>query len=235
MRKTSIYYTGPVVRLLNRTTTTEDDFYTDDQQTFFTNSSNVSVDTWSNGNTLYVTRWYDQSGNGNFLSEGQAAPIFAKHDNKYLVYFNNPNTIFTVSLYNLKFSTPINFKQFTSVLKPMQFGNDPSYLNNIVDGSIAYSNAVTNSPTTGRFVFTPSVVSSNVNNVITTTCNVQIWNTVTAYWGSPITNATLIGNTPSNIAITALNGYVFELGFFNGTTLSGTESNTYYAQRPSGF
>jgi hypothetical protein len=30
-------------------------------------------------------------------------------------------------------------------------------------------------------------------------------------------------------------GYMFEIGFFNGTTLSGSEASTYYAQRPAGF
>lgn len=237
LRRVSIYYTGPVVRL--RIGTTEDDFYTDSTQSYLKNSSNVSVTTWAGESTVYVTRWYEQNGSGNYLYGGQLSPFLVIQDGKYVIFFDNPNAIFTQAFYTLTFSIPVSFKQFVTIIKPVKFAQENEGNESFViygSGSVRYSNNSTGSVTNGNFEFSPGVVSSNVNGVQTTTCTVQTWNTLTAYWGSSsITNVYLVSDTPGHGAKEAMNGHIFELGFFNGNTLSGSEANAYYLQRPAGF
>ena len=229
MRRTNIYYTGPIVRL-RRNDTVEDDFYTNETQSYLINSSNVSVSSWSGGGTVNVTRWYDQSGNGNYLFQSLSAPLLTISDGKYVINFNNRNTTFTDTSYFMSFYTPIYATQFSMIIQPRQFATTQ----NTIYISKNSSNQFYITPT-GTTIWVPSVTSTKINNITSTNCLLSNWNTITSYGPTISGPISILCDTPGHIAQSSYNGYIFEIGFFTGTTLAGSESSAYYSQRPSGF
>jgi hypothetical protein len=234
MRRVSIYYTGPVVRL-KRTDTTEDDFYTDSTQSYLKNSSNVSIDVWSGGSTVVVTRWYDQTGSGNYFFGGLTSPVLVNLSGKYTILFDNPD-YFTQTLYYMYLlRSGIYGSQFCMLLYPTRFTTyNPAY-QNIVYSSRINSSYMYLSYSSGNINWSPATTSTKVNNVTTTASTVNAWNTITSYGPSTSGPIDTLCNTPANLSPSSYMGYMFEIGFFNGTTLSGSEASSYYAQRPAGF
>jgi hypothetical protein len=58
-------YNGPVLRL--QANGIEADFYTDTKQSYLSTRDKIPVSTWSGGNTIYVSTWYDQTDNANHI------------------------------------------------------------------------------------------------------------------------------------------------------------------------
>lgn len=149
MRRTNIYYTGPVVRLIKSSTLEEDDFYTDSTQSYLRNSSNVSVSVWGAGNTLNIARWYDQSGNGNYMYQQIGNPELSYQDGKYVIFFNNTALALTYTQQWLLIKNPIlNVQQCTSIMKPIRPGNSES----IVFGMNSYLTVRNDADASERFI-----------------------------------------------------------------------------------
>jgi hypothetical protein len=222
MRRVNILYTGPVVRLRNNTTLDEADFYTDEDQTYLKNSEDVSFDTWSNDQECVVTKWYDQSGNGNFFYDAVQAPIFTTQDGKYVLYFNNPSNSFTLTRYSMQSSTSIFTQQISLIHKPNTFL--PSSRGDILNSGarLTYTRDQNISSSTTMTIFNDNG-SNSIGSVPLNT-----WSTLTAYAGSTFGPINLLCNTVQNIAIDVYTGYIFELGFFNGTTFSISDERTEY-------
>src|SRR4029078_11488945 len=70
-RRISTSYTGPTFTLRRGSDDTTADFYADINGELGTavNGTGTSVQTWGDNSVLYVTRWYDQSGLGNYAEQ----------------------------------------------------------------------------------------------------------------------------------------------------------------------
>lgn len=236
MRRTSIYYTGPVVRLRNSSTSQELDFYTDSTQSYLRSLSNVSASSWTSPT---IVTWYDQTGNGRHFYGGASAPLLSLQDGKYSIFIDNNLNSYTSSNIFLNSSTGFSFTQNTSIIKPTQFYVDSGAR----EGEHIYGDNQGNTffrltqitGTTGSFSWGPSATSFRTNNVVSGNFTMSAWSTNTSYSGSIGSGIKTIGTSYTIITTGGYRGYIFELGFFNGTTLSGPEAFSYYAQRPSGF
>ena len=228
MRRVSILYTGPVVRLRNSVTLVEDDFYTDNVGAIgsFKTKDGVTFETWSNGQACNAIRWYDQSGNGNFFYDSAQAPIFTTQSGKYVLYFNNPSNNFTMSRYSMQSSTFIYGQQISAIHKPNTFLPD-------IRGDMLNSGAkLTYTRNYNISSSVPSMTKYN-NNELNGSVPLDTWSTFTAYAGAQFGPINLLCNTPQNIATEVYSGYMYELGFFNGTTFSvSAERNAYYNNKP---
>ncbi len=235
MRRTSIYYTGPVVRLRNNATSQELDFYSDGTQSYLRSLSNVNASSWTSPS---VVTWYDQTGNGRHFYGGASAPLLSLQDGKYSIFVNNPTSGFTWSNNFLNASTSFFFTQNTSIIKPLQFyltidPGEPICLYDSIGSTFCKLNFITSS--TGVLSWGPSATDFRTNNVASGNFTISAWSTNTANCSSQGYGIRTIGTSRSIVTSGGYKGYIFELGFFNGTTLSGPEAFSYYAQRPSGF
>jgi hypothetical protein len=225
MRRVSILYTGPVVRIRNSVTLAESDFYTDNVGAIgsFKTKDGVTFEIWSNGQVCNATRWYDQSGNGNFFYDATQAPIFTTQNGKYVLYFNNPSNIFTISRYSMQSSTFIYGQQILLFHKPNTFPPQER-------GDILNPGSVVSYTTSETITTNPSMTQYN-NNELNGPVPLDTWSTFAAYAGSQFGPINLLCNTNQNIATQVYTGYLSELGFFNGTSVS-TERNAYYNNKP---
>jgi hypothetical protein len=224
MRRVNILYTGPVVRIRNSVTLAEADFYTDENQTYLKNSDDMSFSTWSNGQACLATRWYDQSGNGNFLYQASQAPKFTTQNGKYVLFFDNP-AVFTITRYSMLSSAPLYGQQISLIHKPtaVTSGKRGDILN---PGSVV-------SYTTTQSITTNPIMTKYNDNILNGSVPLNAWSTFTAYAGSQFGPVNILCNTTQNIADVVYAGYLFELGFFNGTTFSDTaERGEYNNQSP---
>lgn len=234
MRKVNVLYTGPVVRLRDSVTLQEDDFYTDGDQTYLVNSSNVSLSNWSS-NTVYISKWYDQSGYNNIIYQGVFSPSVDFINGKYCINFYNNNQSFTLTYCWLTLLNDVSFNQFTCIFKPSVIGRNGSsciFQNTRLKPNIDSSLFITSSLGISTI---PSIVTSNINNVINGTFTLNSWNTMTGTSNSIFDSIRTIGDNGYVIAESSYTGYMFELGFFNGNSFTTPESNNYYLRRPSGF
>jgi hypothetical protein len=236
MRRTNIYYSGPVIRLKNISTSQELDFYTDSTQSYLMSLSNVSAASWTSPT---IVTWYDQTGNGRHFYGGASAPVLQLQDGKYSIFVDNAIEGFTWSTKFLNASTNFFFTQNTSIIKPIRFyktgdPGEPIRLYDSIGGSTSMLlNRITD--TLGFLSWSPSATAFRTNNVASGNFTISAWSTNTAYSGSQSSGIRTIGTSRSIVTSGGYRGYIFELGFFNGTTLSGPEAFSYYAQRPSGF
>ena len=234
LRRTNIYYTGPVVRLRNVTTSQELDFYTDESQSYLRSLSNVNASSWTD--PLIVT-WYDQSGNAYHCYGGASSPILALQDGKFTIYVNNAIEGFTWSNSFMNINTNFTFLQNTSIIKPTTFYGFGFGEGVHVYDSIFSTRFVLNriTSTTGFLQWTPSATAFRTNNVASANFTLSAWSTITSYSASQGSNIRTIGTSKSIVTSGGYKGYMFELAFFNGSTLSGAEAFSYYERRPSGF
>ncbi len=238
MRRTNVYYTGPVVRLRNNTTTEELDFYTDSTQSYLRSLSNVNASSWTSPDIIV---WYDQSGNSRHFYGGATPPSLVLQDGKYAVFVNNPINTFTWCTFFLNTSTSFFFTQNVSIIKPISF-----YTGGVVvdEGRFVYDSSVGSTflrlnritSSVGSITFSPFATSFRTNNVASGNFTISTWSTITANCSSVNTSQIkTIGCSRSIVTAGGYRGYIFELGFFTGTTLSTSEAFSYYAQRPTGF
>lgn len=95
------YYQGPIVRIVRQSDTSYLDFY-GDKTGYLTNTGNTGTQSnifnWLSGTTGKVIVWYDQSGNGNNLTQTNTAsqPSYSLSG----IYFSGSNTGFS-------FNTPV--------------------------------------------------------------------------------------------------------------------------------
>jgi hypothetical protein len=68
-------YNGPVVNIRRASDNTTSDFYSNSTGTIGTNiyGRGISLSSWLTSTTGYVTKWYDQSGKGNHMTQTTAA------------------------------------------------------------------------------------------------------------------------------------------------------------------
>jgi hypothetical protein len=217
MRRVNLFYTGPVVQIVDSVTFERDDFYTDENQTYLKNSHGVSVETWANGHACVVGRWYDQSGGGNFFYEGTLSPKLTTQSGKYVLFFDNP-AAFTFTVYAMMSSAPIYGQQVSLIHKPTAVGLYGDVLN---PGSVVRylpSQTMTTGPSMTKYS----------NNVLDGSVPLNAWSTFTAYAGSRFGPFSILCNTTQSIADVVYAGYIFELGIFNGTTFSNSAERTEY-------
>jgi hypothetical protein len=205
----------------------EADFYTDDVGAIgsFETKDGIVFETWSNGQACVATRWYDQSGNGNFFYDAAQAPIFTTQNEKYVLYFNNPSNSFTSTRYSMQSSASIYGKQISLIHKPNTFlpNNQGDILNSGARLTYTRNQNISSSPSMTKYS----------NKVLDGSVPLDTWSTLTAYAGAQFGPINLLCNTVQNISIDAYTGYLFELGFFNGTTFSvSTERTEYYNNSP---
>lgn len=228
MRRVSILYTGPVVRLRTDVTVEEDDFYTDETQSYLKTSDGTTFSTWANGQSCRVIKWYDQSGNGNFFYQSSQAPKLDVQNGKYVLFFDNPSNSFTITRYSMQPSTSLYAQQISLIHKPNQLFY-PATRGDILNSgaSITYTRSANMSSN-------PSMTIYNNNDGTNSAGSVPLgsWSTFTAYAGSQFGPMNLLCNTTQNIATEVYSGHIYEIGFFKGTTFSGAERTVYYNKRP---
>lgn len=229
MRRVNVLYTGPVVRLRDSVSRIEDDFYTDDKQTYLVNSSNVSVSEWST-NKILVIKWYDQSGNNNFLYESLRCPILSYQNGYYTLFFDNTVGFNSLTTYMLTFTEKITPTQIFSIIKPSRIGRFS--VGHILAGyfDITVSGSLPNL----TMSITPQS-SWKSNNVVTGNMTMNTWSIVTSNTLSFYGPLDTVSQNLGNLAEYTYNGYIFELGFFNNQTMYNNEDSMYYLRRPSGF
>ena len=96
--KLNSLYTGPTIQIKAGTGGTPTDFYAQSATTYGTLQTvgGVSLITFLGGQTAYVTKWYDQTGNGNHASN-IGNPTYDTTNNTVLFasnYFSLPNNAF---------------------------------------------------------------------------------------------------------------------------------------------
>ncbi len=223
MRRVSILYTGPVVRLINETTLDEVDFYTDGTQSYLKTLDGVDYITWVDGAQSRVIRWYDQSGNGNFFYEAIQAPKLAIQNDKYVLFFDNPSDIFTITRYSMLSSSSLYTQQISLIHKPQKLSSTRGDILNS-GARLTYERSATMSSS--------SPMTKYSNNTLDGSVPLNTWSTFTGYAGSQFGPIDILCNTKQSIAIEVYSGYIYELGFFNGTTFAGAERTVYYNKRP---
>lgn len=89
------FYTGPLFNIRRSSDNATSDFYSDVSQSFVgtTSTGGTTLTAWLNGATGYVTKWYDQSGNGNHATQATNAnqPNMSVQSGKWVIQFQNAN------------------------------------------------------------------------------------------------------------------------------------------------
>jgi hypothetical protein len=82
-------YTGPTIQIKNGTGGTATDFYPVDTSGNLATSTGTTLATFLNGSQAYVTKWYDQTGNGNHATASTG--VLPKYDvtNKRIDFTSN--------------------------------------------------------------------------------------------------------------------------------------------------
>jgi len=245
MRLVSYTYTGPVIRLRNHDTDFEDDFYSDTTQSFLRTSNGTSV---SDFLPARVVTWYDQFIQGNNLTQviknAQPSVVLDSSSGKYVVAILNDTTNIDYVKPSFWFdvSKPVNPQQFLMTVKLNALGN---YIEPItlfgssswtfrISGGNLYGNYEAGDwaslPNGGDTYFTVNGAYATTLNSTDTWYNVTSWKE-SVYSGSPLSLVGIPGPGFYQTPQRSMNGYFFELGFMNNSTLS-TESVEYYDNRP---
>ena len=103
-RRINPYYTGAILTIRRSSDGATSDFYSDFMQSYLTtaiNGGGSSLATWLNGATGYVSKWYDQSGNGNHAlnsSNNATQPNMVIVNGRWVIQFQNTNgTLLTLT------------------------------------------------------------------------------------------------------------------------------------------
>jgi hypothetical protein len=245
MRLVSYTYTGPVIRLRNQGTDFEDDFYSDTTQSFLRTSNGTSV---SDFLPASVVTWYDQFIQGNNLTQviktAQPSVVLDSSSGKYVVAILNDrsNPDYVKPSFWFDISKPIHPQQFAMTMKlnalgsyekPVCLFSSASGLFRINSGSLYGNNEAGDwayLPNGGDTYFTVDGVGSGYLG------STGIWYNLTSWKESVYSgpDMSLIGVSAPGFYQTpdrSTNGYFFEIGFMNNSTLS-IESDAYYDNRP---
>lgn len=241
VRRLTSTYSGPVVNVRRSSDNVTSDFYSDSIQSYINTAGGVSLSTWLNGATGYVTKWYDQTGNANHAynnTNNTTQPIIVYHNtfNKYILSFDRA--------YSRGFTT-------TSVINPnsvfAHFYNTNTYEASLLNtGGVGirfgynmpptYTGAGTNingdySTSADWYYGGGGTKLSYVNNIASTTTPLSTWNIMSLSVQSPITlNMNLIAQDGYSATERSLTGYIIELICYS-RTVSVSEINDYYTNR----
>ena len=238
-------YTGPIVNVRNSSTSVTQDFYTDKYQTYLTtgpNNTGTTYAAWISTYTGYITKMYDQSGQGNHAinSTNATQPNLALVNSKYVIQFNynnsttlslttqvRPNTIFS-HFYDNTISTENIYTLITS-------SGDFS-MRIIIPAGTTVSNSV-NTGDGGDWYYQASGTKlSYINGSSGLTINTTLWTVLslsvqTPVWTSRVANAyfTAIGSSGYNTP-RGMNGYMTEMICHN-TQMVAADMINYYNDR----
>uniref|UniRef100_A0A6C0D2L0 LamG-like jellyroll fold domain-containing protein n=1 Tax=viral metagenome TaxID=1070528 RepID=A0A6C0D2L0_9ZZZZ len=238
-------YTGPIVNVRNSSTSVTQDFYTDKYQTYLTtgpNNTGTTYAAWISTYTGYITKMYDQSGQGNHAinSTNATQPNLALVNSKYVIQFNynnsttlslttqvRPNTIFS-HFYDNTISTENIYTLITS-------SGDFS-MRIIIPAGTTVSNSV-NTGDGGDWYYQASGTKlSYINGSSGLTINTTLWTVLslsvqTPVWTSRVANAyfTAIGSSGYS-APRGMNGYMTEMICHN-TQMVAADMVNYYNDR----
>lgn len=260
MRVVNPVYNGPVVKLRNETTDEEADFYTDSTQSYLSTSDGISVSDF--GTTLRVSVWYDQSVYAKHITQkiSQVQP----HLLKVLNSNNEPKYVVAIlnDTFNSDDVNPSYWLDLPASVHPQQFFVTMKLLSTYGSYTSDYSTSIFSKPYGtfriqnggGLYPFgygTPPYdwgywPGSNGNTFYVDGYAANYlfpdnnWHTLIGvhdylYEGSDVC---VIGtDSPGNnfnLIRRSMKGYLFELGFANGTTMK-QEYDDYYANRPPVF
>jgi hypothetical protein len=250
MRLVNPGYSGPIVRL--SAGSLEDDFFTDTTQSYLRNGNNVSVSDWANGNTIYVSIWYDQSifkNNATQISpSSRPTLILSSSSGRYVLNFPNENS---------QFNRPVAWMTFDNQIKAQQFVfhakiTNGNFLNTLFctqsDSSFRYNSSLNfkddqntwGTSDTSRWNYGTAYWRNGNNlgnsiNGLYTFLSLNQWNIFSSWASSLPTYDTTLGGGFTFISLNPLypvgarsyTGELDELGFFTGTTMSSDSVNYY--------
>jgi hypothetical protein len=255
MRRISITYNGPIIRLFNGTV--EEDFFTDEKQSYMKTSYGTDLSDWSGGSTTYVTKWYDQSGNGNdaYQNDGTIRPSISLQDNKYVVSIRNPNIPYQYAYQFFYINSPVQAQQFILYHKPLSFNYLSAAFGTSGDRSLRFTGDfnygvigdIRGGNNEGDWVnFTGSGIVNwwnddapgSTTNQTNQYIKLNLWNSLVST-SENLPSYSTLGGGISYIGTNGVyinpdrsyNGYIFELGFFADTSLS-SEHDEYFNVRP---
>jgi hypothetical protein len=260
-------YNGPVLRL--QANGIEADFYTDTKQSYLSTRDKISVSTWSGGNTIYVSTWYDQTYNANHIvqpvTQFRPTLVLGPDGITWVVSFSNQKQLNvtdskTSATQWMQLTEPVESQQLIVSVYP-KGGINPAtapdgteekscVLSTINGIGIPFSTSVLylsygTYEASDLTWFNPSknVVWYNVNGTVDGFKGANLPNTtrkvVNENWGTLLTWGVdappipgdpfnFIGTQGQNILISrSYNGYISEISFLEGSTLS-QEYKKYY-------
>lgn len=245
MRLVNYGYKGPIIRLRNQNTNEEDDFYTDTTQSFLKTSNGTTINDFSNGSNIRVVTWYDQTINGNHLTQSiqVVQPQLVLDGSKYVVaILNDSNNFDSVSPTRwMDITKPVHPQQFAMTMKlnsvgffqnPVCIFSSQKGIFRITGGNLSGDSTAedwANLPNSGTTYFT-------VDGSYASSISAGSWYRITSWKDNAYSgyDMNLIGVSAPGVYQTpsrSMNGYFFELGFMSQKTLE-TESVDYYDNRP---
>lgn len=230
LRRTSFEYKGPVVRVQRSFDSLQEDFYTDSEQTYFRTSSGIDIATWSEGDQdVSVSIWYDQTINNNHIIQpiSSVQPRLSLQEGKYCLFFNN-STEFSFIDYYMNTTIPASEQQFTIILKP-------THVFSVIEltPSCLFTGTYLNYDRTILSLVTDSLTWYN-GTTESDPLTLNAWNVVSGHMPTSFDQVSIVGGDDTSLNIFSYIGYMFELGFYRGETLS-SEYTAYYANRPTEF
>lgn len=173
----NINYTGPIFQLRRSTDNVTQNFYVNTTGSYVGTSiygNGTSATSWLNGAIGYVTTWYDQTGNGNHVSQANSAKQ---------PYYSNGKIIFTYDLGTFlekSYNSALNTNTYTYFAVCTNYG-----------GAADYQSVLTSrqgSPVGGYIIY------RDPSNIF------QQWHGVSTGWSSLATNITCTPNVKYKIS-----------------------------------
>jgi hypothetical protein len=237
------FYVGPILTIRRNSDNATSDFYTDFAQSFVgtTSTGGTTLTAWLNGATGYVTKWYDQSSNGNHATQSTNGnqPIISIQNGKWVINFTTAN------------STYFNF---TSSIQPntivSHFYNNNSTYGSIITTSYDYEmrfaggTNVTGGDEANWYYKSTQNGGTNLaynNGASCTSISLSTWNylclsVTTPAWAVPLTNNNAsaafvrIGTDGYSTSARGLNGFMTEMICHNAP-ISTTDISYFYNSR----
>jgi hypothetical protein len=234
-------YNGPIFTLRRGTGGQTSDFYTDSTQSYLStgiNNTGTSYSTWSSGGgTIYVTKWYDQSGKGNHATQTTTAnqPTLVLQTSKYILRFAAANSTY-ISLTTASQPNTIFCSFSCDSVGTGTFGTIISASGDY--GQRNFSGSITNGNANDWYYSQSGTKYAYNNGAAATTITSGTWNCLAlttdskVYSTSGITNATFvnIGTDGYDKVARGLTGYMSEMIGHN-TTMATTDLTAFYTNR----
>ena len=237
-------YTEAVIQIRRSSDSTTQDFYTDSTQSYLTTGSGgtgTSYSSWIGSSTGYITKWYDQSGQGNHATNSTAGST------QPLLYYNSTTGKYITS-WNTTNSTKLTL---TSSSQPntvfSHFYPSNSYYGTLIGTSIDYSVRFKDSTTASIygdsnaddwFSYGGGTKVYCVNNS-TSTSTFKVGTTDTSWVALSLSVGTptwrsvsfsTIGYTMKEPTSRSFSGYIVDLICHN-TTMDATNMQAFYSNR----
>jgi hypothetical protein len=243
-RRINPLYTGAILTIRRSSDGATSDFYTDFAQSYLTtaiNGGGSSLASWLNGATGYVSKWYDQTGNGNHAlntSNNTTQPNMTIVNGRWVIQFQNANATLLTLTTPIKPNTVLchfwnNNTQLASIITTqhhieLRFANgtdfttgdlnDWYYMGTLNGGTnYSYNNGIS-----------ATSVLLSAWNYLTLSLTTPTWATAqSGYDASTAFNR--IGHDSYSIT-RSMNGYMTEMICHN-TTLAPTDITNFYHNR----